>query len=181
MKNDDRRKGIWIPIELVNNKDLNWPNKVLLAEIYYLNKLPSGCFASNDFFANLLGTERSAASKRISYLKKNGYIQTEDIFHKGQCVGRVITPLINCESYDDYIKVSSQSKGRSSQMPEEIPEQPGEITSENPEEVPESFKNTAIENPEKVLEQPEGTSVENQGVVPERPGGSSLENQGVVP
>lgn len=89
------KKGLWIPIEILEDKNLNSTEKILLSEIYSLTELPDGCYASNDHFANFLGITNGAASKRIDALKTKGYIDTEKIFHKKSCVGRIITKTNN--------------------------------------------------------------------------------------
>ena len=71
---NEKRKGIWIPIELVIDKKLDWANKALLFEIASLHELPGGCVASNEHFAELLGIKSPAASKRVTKLKELGYI-----------------------------------------------------------------------------------------------------------
>lgn len=85
------KKGIWIPIELMNDKKLDWSNKVLLSEIYSLVKLENGCIASNNHFADLLGINKSAASKRISQLENLGYVTCTNKYKDRLCIGRVIT------------------------------------------------------------------------------------------
>ena len=90
MKNN-KKTGIWIPIELMNNRQLDWVNKVLLSEIYSLAKLKNGCIASNQYFGELLQITKSSASKRITQLEEWGYITCKNQFKNKQCVGRIIT------------------------------------------------------------------------------------------
>lgn len=71
----ENRKGIWIPIEIIEDDNLDWLNKVLLSEIISYSKLPLGCIASNEKFGELLNIHRGNVSKRISYLVENEYIQ----------------------------------------------------------------------------------------------------------
>ena len=71
----ENRKGIWIPIEIIEDDNLDWLNKVLLSEIISYSKLPLGCIASNDKFGELLNIHRGNVSKRISYLVENDYIK----------------------------------------------------------------------------------------------------------
>jgi len=90
VKKNCKRTGIWIPVELMNNEKLDWTNKVLMSEIMNLSKLENGCIASNEHFAQILGIERSAVSKRITFLEKVGMIMTNKIYERKRCVGRVI-------------------------------------------------------------------------------------------
>ncbi len=71
----ENRKGIWIPIEIIEDDNLDWLNKVLLSEIISYSKLPLGCIASNETFGELLNLHRGNVSKRISYLVEKEYIQ----------------------------------------------------------------------------------------------------------
>lgn len=90
MKNSNK-KGLWIPIGILEDQNLDSSDKFLLAEIYSLTELPNGCFASNEHFSNFLGITKGAASKRIKNLKQKGYIKTNLIYDKKSCVGRKIT------------------------------------------------------------------------------------------
>jgi len=151
MKTNEKRTGIWIPIELMNNKKLDWTNKVLLAEIISLSQLKEGCHASNEFFAGLLGINKSAASKRISQLKNLEYIQTKDIYDKTNCVGRLITIKSKYTVTGSPVDGSIKPKSKQTQKLEVVPKQQG------------------------------GSSDENQGVLPDRPQDSSQTTMGVVP
>jgi len=71
----ENRKGIWIPIEIIEDDNLDWLNKALLSEIISYSKLPLGCIASNEKFGELLNIHRGNVSKRISYLVENEYIK----------------------------------------------------------------------------------------------------------
>ena len=82
MRKNDKRTGIWIPVELMNNKKLDWTDRVLMSEIMNLCKLEDGCIASNEHFAQLLGIGRSSVSKRVTYLEKIGMIVTNIIYEE---------------------------------------------------------------------------------------------------
>lgn len=84
------RKGIWIPQSILK-LDLNGNDKILLAEIYSLCERKNGCYASNQHFANLIGYETAgAASKRLTFLAKKGFIRTKLVYDGKRCVGRHI-------------------------------------------------------------------------------------------
>ncbi|WP_439651556.1 helix-turn-helix domain-containing protein [Mariniradius sediminis] len=91
MKKNLNRKGIWIPLDILENTTLDSTNKILLSEILSLTKLPDHCFASNKYFGELLGLTRSSVSKRISFLQEKGFIKTENKYENNHCVGRIIT------------------------------------------------------------------------------------------
>ncbi len=116
-----KKKGIWIPIELMNDAKLDWPNKVLLAEIYSLGKLKNGCIASNQFFGDLLGIDKSAASKRITKLEKLGYISCENIHKDNQCIGRIIT---KGSSQKNNTVVPGEQRGSSRKPKRVVPKDP---------------------------------------------------------
>jgi len=158
MKNEEKRKGIWIPVELMENNELDWTNKILLAEICSLDELPDRCYGSNEYFGGFLKISKGAASKRITRLTSLGYIKKENVYKKGNCVGRIIRPIE---------KKEPASQKRSSQ--------------ENQGVVPERLRGSSPEIQGVVPEQPEGGSSTTRGVVPEQPGGSSQTTRGVVP
>jgi len=88
----EKRKGIWIPIEIIEDDNLDWLNKVLLSEIISYSKLPSGCIASNDKFAELLSIHTGNVSKRISHLVGKGYIKLQLIKIGEKRTKRIIIP-----------------------------------------------------------------------------------------
>lgn len=161
MKTNEKRTGIWIPIELIKNKDLDWTNRVLLSEILSLNQLKNGCHASNEFFAELLGINKSAASKRISQLKSLGYIQTKDIYEKTNCVGRIITITSKCSVSGSPVEGYVNQKNNHSQKLEVVPKPQGGSSNENQGVLP---------------ERREASSQTIKRVVPEGLGGSSQKN-----
>lgn len=68
-----QRTGIWIPREIECLTDLSVSEKYLLSEIRSLT-LAKGCFASNAYFAKLLGKKEDTISRMISKLKRLGYV-----------------------------------------------------------------------------------------------------------
>jgi DNA-binding Lrp family transcriptional regulator len=88
-----KRKGIWIPIEILQNKELDFTNKVLLTEILSLSKLENGCTAALPHFGELIGTNPSAAGKRIKKLEKWGYIKCKNQYSGRRVIGRTIKVL----------------------------------------------------------------------------------------
>lgn len=71
-------KGVWIPKEIWQAKELNMNCKGLLAEIDSLdacNKTGKGCFAKNKYFSEFLGVSEKSVSSAISKLSALGYIE----------------------------------------------------------------------------------------------------------
>lgn len=87
MKN---KKGLWIPIEILEDEKLDNTDKLLLSEIYSFVENNKNCFASNAHFGKLLGLTKGAASKRITKLSKLNYIHTKNQYEDRKCVGRYI-------------------------------------------------------------------------------------------
>jgi biotin operon repressor len=91
-----------IPNSILENRELDGDNKILLSKIIELHKRAGSCFASNNTFGDLIGMSRTSVSKRITKLKKLGYVTTEDVWDGNVQKGRIITPT--------YKKGSSQRK-----------------------------------------------------------------------
>ncbi len=165
MIDNEKRKGIWIPIEVMKCADLDCTDKFLLSEIISLHKLNNGCHASNEFFAEMLNITRSAASKRITKLSEKGFIKTEKRYNKQRCIGRMITPTDKIHVYAAISTAQGEENGSSS---------------ENHSEQSLTLDGVSQKNHD-VPERPGGSSQTTIGVVPEQPEGSSLETIGVVP
>ncbi len=143
MKKNKNRKGLWIPKELLENPELDCTNKMLLSEIHSLHELEKGCFAPNEFFSDLLGMTKSAASKRITRLKNLGYITTKNIYEKGNCIGRVIVPTF--KKFNSEIRPES-NKGSSPKNQVVVPEQLNGSSQTTLEVVPEIPDGSSITN-----------------------------------
>lgn len=66
-------RGIWISAEIWVDERLSAVDKVLLAEIHYLDN-EDGCYASNEYLAKFLQVSISTISRSISKLRKEGFI-----------------------------------------------------------------------------------------------------------
>lgn len=117
--------GLWIPIELLEDRQLILNDKVVLSAIYALDDKEQGCFASNKYLSQLIGITQRSVSAIISKLKREGYIKVE--IENG---------------YKRTIKYLGKSKDNSNQTPEE----PNEQTET---EKPESNSNQTPEQPKK--------------------------------
>ena len=68
-------KGIWIPIEIWQNRSLSWSEKILLMEIDSFTAKDRECYISNEYIAELLGVSVSWASKCLSHLLELGFVR----------------------------------------------------------------------------------------------------------
>ena len=65
----EKIKGIWIPQEIWNLKELTWTEILLLAKVESFEKqCIEGCFATNEHFANYLRVTKESASRLINKL-----------------------------------------------------------------------------------------------------------------
>lgn len=67
-------KGIWIPIEIWEDKNLSWNERILFLEIDSFTSVDKDCFISNEYIANLLNVSETSANKILSSLIKKGYV-----------------------------------------------------------------------------------------------------------
>lgn len=71
---DRQTKGIWIPIEIWESKELTWNEKILFLEIDSFTSKDKDCFFSNEYIANLLGVTENSANRILSSLISKGYV-----------------------------------------------------------------------------------------------------------
>lgn len=74
-------KGIWIPYEILVDKNLNDKEKMIYSMIIYLSK-ENECIMSNTYISNLLNICNVQASRIVNSLKKKGYIKIEIVYKK---------------------------------------------------------------------------------------------------
>lgn len=72
---DRQIKGIFVPIEIWQDRTLTWNEKVLLMEVDSFTSKDMDCFFSNEYIANLLGVKEDTASKLVSSLIRKGFIR----------------------------------------------------------------------------------------------------------
>ena len=68
-------KGLWIPAEIILNKDLSDKEKIILSMVLYLSEEKGSCFASNKYIANIVNVTPERVSKIISSLRDKEYIR----------------------------------------------------------------------------------------------------------
>ena len=74
-------KGLWIPICILIDPDLPLIQRVILAEVYQLQK-DAGCFASNAHFSALVGCKERNVRNHLSALTSSGLLRSENATSK---------------------------------------------------------------------------------------------------
>jgi len=86
-------EGIWIPASTLNDEDLTIHQKLVLAMINNLSTDTEPCFATNEYFAKILGISAKNVSVHINNLRKlnriTTFLQRDD---KAKVVRREIRP-----------------------------------------------------------------------------------------
>ena len=67
-------KGLWIPIEILTDKNLSDKEKIILSIILFLSKENNNCYCTNVTISELLNISSKQVSKLINSLKAKGYI-----------------------------------------------------------------------------------------------------------
>ena len=100
-------KGIWIPIEIWQNRSLSWNEKILLMEIDSFTAKDRECYISNEYIAELLGVSVSWASKCLSHLLDLGLVRVVKFDGRKRYVESTIQfkADLNESSMQDGIKV----------------------------------------------------------------------------
>ena len=76
MKKSDL-KGLWMPSEILINNKLSDKEKIILSMIIYLSKDKGYCFATNNYFSDILNVTVVSISRIINSLKKKNYIKVD--------------------------------------------------------------------------------------------------------
>ena len=89
-------KGLWIPAEILLNKDLSDKEKIILSMILYLSEETNSCFASNKYIASIVNVTANRVSKIISSLKDKEYIKVKLKYKTDskEIEQRQITPIV---------------------------------------------------------------------------------------
>lgn len=64
--------GLWIPVEILTDTDLTSTEKLVVAEIYFLQP----CVASNEHIGNILNLNKRQVMRIIKKLEEKGWIKT---------------------------------------------------------------------------------------------------------
>ena len=94
MKKSDL-KGLWMPSEILINNKLSDKEKIILSMIIYLSKDKGYCFATNNYFSNILNVTVVSISRIINSLKKKNYIKVNMNYRSNskEIENRQIIPL----------------------------------------------------------------------------------------
>ena len=107
-KETTKEQYLKIPYKILYNKNLDSDNKILLAEIESLSKLPGGCYASESHFAEILDYNREAVNKRLNKLEGMGFIIVQRKY-KGKRVDRKKYRLNYTNLYKDICQISDSN------------------------------------------------------------------------
>ncbi len=101
-------KGLWIPAEILLNKDLSDKEKIILSMILYLSKEKGSCFASNKYIANIVNVTPERVSKIISSLRDKDYVRVRLKYKKDskEIEEIQITPIV--ENIDRHSQKTQQ-------------------------------------------------------------------------
>ena len=104
-------KGLWIPAEILLNKDLSDKEKIILSVILYLSEETKSCFASNKYIASIVNVTANRVSKIISSLKEKQYIKVKLKYKTDskEIEQRQITPIV--ENINRYNSKSQEGIG----------------------------------------------------------------------
>jgi len=87
-------KGIWIPREIWEAKDLDFGEKCLWAEINSLcDRAKGGCYASNDYIMEKFGVNERKLQRMLASLKKKGWLITKSFNGRE----RILYAVVPCE------------------------------------------------------------------------------------
>lgn len=75
MSEEQKARGIWIPNEILLNRDLSAYERVILAEIAFLDR-ENGCFATNAQIAETCGFDERTVIRSIQRLTDLGYLSS---------------------------------------------------------------------------------------------------------
>jgi DNA-binding Lrp family transcriptional regulator len=67
-------EGIWIPMNIWTDSNLDMTEKGILTEIHYLDSGEKHCYASNEYLAEFCQCSESKVTRTISKLIELGYI-----------------------------------------------------------------------------------------------------------
>lgn len=85
-----------LPAYVRYNKELKPSEKLMYGEITALSNKEGFCYASNRYFAELYGVDKSTISRWISHLAKCNFIKVEQVLNeKKECVVRKLFVLDN--------------------------------------------------------------------------------------
>lgn len=93
-------KGIWIPFEILINKNLSDKEKLICSIILYFSKEKDYCSVSNNQLAELLNLTTNHVSKLVSSLSNKKYIQVHLKYKKDskEIENRILKPIFKIDN-----------------------------------------------------------------------------------
>ena len=73
-------KGLWIPIEILTDKNLSDKEKNIYSLVIFLSQEKQYCFCTNKTISQLLNIFVTQVSKLVNSLKTKGYINIEMVY-----------------------------------------------------------------------------------------------------
>ena len=73
-------KGLWVPIEILTDKNLSNKEKHIYSHVIFLSQEKQYCFCTNKTISELLNISVTQVSKLVNSLKTKGYINIEMIY-----------------------------------------------------------------------------------------------------
>ena len=73
-------KGLWIPIEILTDKNLSDKEKHIYSLVIFLSQEKQYCFCTNKTISELLNISVTQVSKLVNSLKDKGYINIEMVY-----------------------------------------------------------------------------------------------------
>ena len=73
-------KGLWIPIEILTDKNLSDKEKHIYSLVIFLSQEKQYCFCTNKTIRELLNISVTQVSKLVNSLKDKGYINIEMVY-----------------------------------------------------------------------------------------------------
>ena len=117
-------KGLWIPVEILLNKDLSDKEKIILSMILYLSEETKSCFASNKYIASIVNVTANRVSKIISSLKDKEYIKVKLKYKTDskEIEQRQITPIVeNINRYSQKLQEGIDTNNYSASQKQSYP------------------------------------------------------------
>lgn len=93
-------KGIWIPFEILTNKDLSDKEKLIYSIILYFSKEKDYCSVTNNQLAELLNLTTNHVSKLISSLNSKKYVKVILKYRKDskEIENRILKPIFKIDN-----------------------------------------------------------------------------------
>ena len=73
-------KGLWMPIEILTDKNLSDKEKHIYSLVMFLSQEKQYCFCTNKTISSLLNISVTQVSKLVNSLKTKGYINIEMVY-----------------------------------------------------------------------------------------------------